>query len=63
MTLSQRLLQHVTILREIAEPISVLEVSTVVLNALAAESGDRPLDVGTARHGLAHPAFDLIQLT
>jgi hypothetical protein len=61
MTLSQRLLQHVTILREIAEPI--LEVSTVVLNALAAESGDRPLDVGTARHGLAHPAFDLIQLT
>jgi hypothetical protein len=33
-----------------------------VLKALAAEFGSRTLDVDTARHGLAHAAFDLIQL-
>jgi hypothetical protein len=37
-------------------------VSAVVLKAQAAEFGDRVLDADTARHGLAHAAFMLIEM-
>jgi len=39
-----------------------MEVSAVVLKALAAEFGDRVLDADTARHGLAHAGFTLIEM-
>ena len=44
------------------EPVTVLEVSSAVLKALAAEFGHRVLDCDTARHGLAHASFTLIQM-
>jgi hypothetical protein len=44
------------------EPVTVREVADVVLKALATAFGDRPLDTDTARRGLSHAAFDLIQL-
>jgi hypothetical protein len=39
---------------ESPEPITVPEVSQVVLEAIALAFGDRPLDCHTARRGLAH---------
>ena len=44
------------------EPLTVEEVSKVVLTAIVYAFGDRPLDVDTARKGLAHAGFELIQI-
>jgi hypothetical protein len=34
----------------------------VVLQAIVGAFGDKPLDIDTARKGLAHAGFELIQL-
>ncbi len=53
---------RITTRRGSDEPITVMEVSAVVLKALAAEFGDRVPDADTARHGLAHAAFTLREM-
>lgn len=47
---------------KLPEPVSVQEVSDAVLRAIATSFGDRPLDLSTARMGLAQAAHDLIQM-
>lgn len=44
------------------EPVTESEVCRAVKEALLTSFGDRPLDPEVARRGLAHAAFDLIQL-
>ncbi len=43
-------------------PVTEAEVCDAVKRALLTEFGDRFLDPGVARRGLAHAAHDLIQL-
>lgn len=45
-----------------AEPVTVAEVEQAVLKAIAEKFGDRPLDVDTAKKGLAHAGFTLIEM-
>ena len=43
-------------------PVTVEEVARTTLTAIIRAFGDRPLDINTARRGLAQAAFDLTQL-
>jgi len=44
------------------DPVTVMDVSRVVLEAIAAKFEGRLLDCHTARHGVAHAAFTLIEM-
>lgn len=44
------------------DPVTVAEVERAVLKAIAETFGDRPLDVETAKKGLAHAGFTLIEM-
>jgi len=44
------------------EPVTEQEVEEAVLRTLGTGFGNRPLDVDTARRGLANAAYSLIEL-
>ncbi|WP_428661423.1 hypothetical protein [Reyranella sp.] len=44
------------------DPVTVEEVARITVTAIVRAFGGRPMDINTARRGLAQAAFDLIQL-